>query len=131
MRPLTLALLLVATTARAQDSQPRWMPAPPPTLAGGDERKAEARHLRRDGTIYTTVGVVLVTGGVALGVVALDVKQGDSSMTGVDGVVTDTKVYGAANWAELAGAIALMGGGLLFTIAGAQRLQQANALDSW
>jgi hypothetical protein len=107
------------------------MPAPAPPIAGASERGREARRLRREGGIFTGVGIGLFTGGVVLGVIALDIKQGDRATMQPGGTVVTEQVYGTSNWAELVGAVVLMGSGILFAIAGAQRLARARALESF
>jgi hypothetical protein len=131
-RAVALAALaaFVSSTARAGD-QPPWMPGPMPPVRNEGARANEARQLRHDGAVFAGVGTALFAGGVALGVVALDIKQDDRTTMQLGGTLVTEHVYGAANWAELAGAIALMGGGLIMVIAGAQRLAQARRLEGY
>ncbi len=102
---LVLALLLVAPMAYADDPKP-WMPSgPPPPPTRGDE--AQARRLKREATAFGAIGLALAAGGIAVMVVALDVPQSERVTMAGDGTRTTTRELGAANWAVLAGGIAL------------------------
>lgn len=124
---LTLALLVAAPMARA-DEPPPWMPAPPRPASSRSLK--EARAVRHEATIFGAIGLALIAAGVAVTVVALDVPQGQQVMRAGDGVVTTHSVLGDANWAELAGGIALGGTGLGLFAFSLFKIKQASRLES-
>jgi hypothetical protein len=132
MRRVALALaLLVATPAVAQQplvqpAPPPWMPAPPPQPSRSTER--EVKKLRHEAAAYGTIGLVFTAAGIAVDVVALDVPQSDQATRQADGTIVTEKVRGDANWAELAGGIALTATGLVLVTVAIFRLKQARRL---
>ena len=104
-----VALALVLTTATAWADPPPWMPAPPPPTTTRTEH--EVRKLRHEAAAYGAIGLAFVAGGIAVDVVALDLPQAEQATRRADGTVVVEKVRGDANWAELAGGIALTGDG--------------------
>jgi len=132
MRRVALALaLLVAAPAAAQQplvqpSPPPWMPAPPPQPSRATER--EVKKLHHEAAAYGTIGLVFTAAGIAVDVVALDVPQSEQATRAADGTITTEKVRGDANWAELAGGIALTATGLVLVVVALFRLKQARRL---
>jgi hypothetical protein len=126
---LAVAVLLTSTAARADD--PPWMPAPPEPVGGAAARQEEARKLRSQGAVYTGLGIGLFGAGVAVNVLALDYPQGGRTMAQGGGIIRTDPVYDAANWAELAGGIVLVGGGITLIVIGGMRLRQAAQLASY
>ena len=124
---LVLALLLVAPTAYADDPPP-WMPSAPPPPTRGDE--AQLRKLKREATAFGTIGLVLAAGGIAVMVVALDVPQSERVTMALDGTRTTTRELGDANWAELAGGVALTATGLALGGVALLKAKQARKLSS-
>jgi len=129
---LALALvLLVAAPAVAQQPlvpppPPPWMPAPPPRPSRTTER--EVKKLRHEAAAYGTIGLVFTAAGIAVDVVALDVPQSEQATRQADGTIVTEKVLGDANWAELAGGIALSVTGLALITVAFFRLKQARRL---
>src|SRR5207248_4131219 len=105
---LALAVTVLASTVRA-DPPPAWMPAPPRPPTTGDEQRV--RHLKHEAAAFGLIGLVLFAGGVAVNVVALDVPQGEETRRQADGSILIEHVRDDANWAELAGGLALMATG--------------------
>jgi hypothetical protein len=133
MRRLALALatLLAGAPALAQQPlvpppPPPWMPAPPPSPSRESER--EVRKLRHEALAYGTIGLVFTAAGIAVDVVALDVPQSEQATRMADGTTVTEKVRGDANWAELAGGIALTATGLVLVTVSLFRLKQARRL---
>jgi len=124
MRRVALALVLATATAWADP--PPWMPAPPPRPTARTEH--EVRKLRHEAAAYGAIGLAFVAGGVAVDVVALDLPQAEQTTRASDGTVTTEKVRGDANWAELAGGIALTVTGVVLVAVALFRLKQARRL---
>ena len=124
---LVLALLIAAPVAYADDPPP-WMPSAPPRPTRGDE--AQLRKLKREAAAFGTIGLVLAAGGIAVMVVALDVPQSEQTMRAVDGTLVTDRVRGDANWAELAGGIALTGTGIALAAIALLKAKQARKLQS-
>jgi len=117
---------LVLTTATAWADPPPWMPAapPPPT----ERTEHEVRKLRHEAAAYGAIGLAFIAGGIAVDVVALDLPQAEQATRRTDGTVVVEKVRGDANWAELAGGIALTATGLVLAVVALSRLRQARRL---
>ncbi len=129
MRRVALALVfaLVAPLAHAEEPPP-WMPSPPPPPSRQAER--EIKRLRHEATAFSAVGIVLFAGGIAVNVVALDVPQSERLVKQPDGTSMTQHVLGDANWAELAGGLALMATGFALVSLGMYRLKQAHRLEA-
>jgi len=121
-----VALALVLTTATAWADPPPWMPAPPPPPTERTEH--EVRKLRHEAAAYGAIGLAFIAGGIAVDVVALDLPQAEQATRRTDGTVVVEKVRGDANWAELAGGIALTATGLVLAVVALSRLRQARRL---
>jgi hypothetical protein len=132
MRTLALGLALLVAAPAAADAPlvpsppPPWMPAPPPRPSRASER--EVKKLTHEAAAYGTIGLVFTAAGIAVDVVALDVPQSEQAVRAADGTVTTEKVRGDANWAELAGGIALTATGLVLVTVALFRLKQARRL---
>jgi hypothetical protein len=124
----SLALLLAASLARGDEPPPAWMPAPPPLV--GQQSRQEAKKLRREAAWYTGFGIGVFALGIAVNVVALDVPQSEQQQR-VDGNLVTRKVLGDANWAELAGGLALMGTGFGLVWLGYYRRNQARRIEGF
>lgn len=124
---LVLALLFVAPMAYADDPKP-WMPSAPPSPTRGDE--AQARKLKHEATAFGAIGLALAAGGIAVMVVALDVPQSERVTMAGDGTRTTTRELGDANWAELAGGVALTVTGLALGGVALLKAKQARQLLS-
>ncbi len=122
---LVLALLVAAPAARADDPPP-WMPSAPPSPTRGDE--AQARKLKREATAFGAIGLALAAGGIAVMVVALDVPQSERLTKAADGTSTTTRQLGDANWAELAGGVALTVTGVALAGVALLKAKQARKL---
>ena len=129
MKRLTLALVLslVAPGLRA-DEPPPWMPAPPPPLTS--QGGGQVRRLRREATAFGTIGLVLFGGGIAVNVVALDVPQGERTVRQADGTTEQQHFLADANWAELAGGLALMGAGFALVSIALLKIKQAHRIEA-
>ena len=126
---LGLVLLLAPSGAYADPSPPPpWMPAPRRPLTRDDED--EVRHLKHEAAVFGTTGLVLLAGGVALDVVALDLPQGEQAMRQPDGNIVTARVRNDANWAELAGGLSLTATGLALAWIGYLKLKQARKLQA-
>jgi hypothetical protein len=132
MRALALGLALLVAAPAVAEAQlvpsppPPWMPAPPPQPSRATER--EVKKLHHEAAAYGTIGLVFTAAGIAVDVVALDVPQSEQATRAADGTVTTEKVRGDANWAELAGGIALTATGLVLVTVAIFRLKQARRL---
>lgn len=125
---LVLVLLLAAPAARADDPPPAWMPSAPRGPTRGDEE--QARKLKREATALGTIGLVLAAGGIAVLVVSLDVPQSERTIMAADGTRTVKRVLGDANYAELAGGIALTVTGVALAGVALLKSRQARKLLS-
>lgn len=125
---LAVAMLLAAPAVRADPQQPAFMPAPPRPPTSGDED--EIRRLKHEATAFGTTGIVLAAAGIAVNVVALDVPQGERAVRQSDGTVVTQHVLADANWAELAGGIALLGTGAALIAIAVVKANRAKKLQS-
>ena len=124
---LALSFLLAAATARAEDPPP-WMPAPPrpPTR----QSVQQVRKLRHEAAAFGAIGLGLFAGGIAVDVVALDVPQGARTTREGDGSLVTHRFLDDANWAELAGGLALMATGFALVSVALLRLKQAHKVEA-
>jgi hypothetical protein len=130
MKPLALllSLLLAAPLAAADEPPPPWMPSTPPPLTRSSVQ--HARELRREAKIFGAVGLALAGCGIAVGVVALDVPQGERVVRAPDGTAVTERVRDDANWFELAGGLALIATGFALVTFALYKVKQARRLDS-
>jgi hypothetical protein len=123
---LVLAIALAAPTLRADP--PAWMPAPPRPPTAGDEQRV--RHLKHEAAAFGAIGIALFAGGIAVNVVALDVPQGERATRQVDGSVVTERFRDDANWAELAGGLALMATGFALVSLAVLKAKEARKLQA-